>query len=350
MAPLPEPAKKADLLGLTKKREDSLKAAKQADAAKAAQRAAAEATRIREEEVEAAIEDTATWLPAALQPSRAPPARTEPAPTLSEIGGSSFSFGSLLEESCEGQGPWENPADAWKEGRLDTPNDEQSIDDELAAAEAKVAELRRLKAIRATGGEGKAAPKPPAAQRNNEAEDRARIRTPTLAAAPPSSNGGGGSLWGSFDEQAMEAGFKDAVSEWRGEPEAEKAAAQQRGPPKYGGSLWGDYDEGANEAGFKDAVSEWRGDPEEKGAEPTNEAGQQALTREKRSCWQCYKLHWSDVSLTEEGHLDKLFCGQKCLGKFQGKEKEKAAKKKASEDKAACERVTLAAAAAAASP
>ena len=60
-----------------------------------------------------------------------------------------------------------------------------------------------------------------------------------------------------------------------------------------------------------------------------------SASREKRSCWQCYKLHWSDASLTAEGHEDKVFCSTKCLTKFQDKEAAKEAKKKAIADKVA---------------
>ena len=105
----------------------------------------------------------------------------------------------------------------------------------------------------------------------------------------------------------------------------------------YGGALWGTYDESANENSFKEAIQEWRGEPAKLPADQTTEVGEQAeiaAPKEKRSCWQCYKLHWSDVSLSAEGHTDKVFCSPNCLGKFQEKESLKAAQKKALADKA----------------
>ena len=78
--------------------------------------------------------------------------------------------------------------------------------------------------------------------------------------------------------------------------------------------------------------------------------------REKKSCWQCYKLHFADASLFIDGankdpHIpeyaldqgytscfltftvvdckDKPFCNEKCLDNFKRKQAEKEAKKTA---------------------
>ena len=109
------------------------------------------------------------------------------------------------------------------------------------------------------------------------------------------SSAGGGSLWGTYDESAQESSFKDAVGEWRsGEGEADKEASEA---PKYGGALWGVYDEKEMEVGFKDAVQEWRGPEKEETAHSVEVEAKPMEQKEKRSCWQCYKLHWSEVTL-----------------------------------------------------
>ena len=77
-------------------------------------------------------------------------------------------------------------------------------------------------------------------------------------------------------------------------------------------------------------------EPAEPSAHSVGISAENVAERVKRSCWQCYKLHWADVSITVEGdshtvqrmmnhmnewmgstgHKDKVFCCQKCVDKF----------------------------------
>ena len=79
-----------------------------------------------------------------------------------------------------------------------------------------------------------------------------------------------------------------------------------------GGSLWGTYDEAANAASFKEAVSSWRGGGE---PEPEPEPEPELLTSPlekvaaKSSCYGCFKLFATDTGVSSNG---RAYCSDAC--------------------------------------
>jgi len=317
MPGLPKPDK-ATVLGVTQKRDDDEAAAKESSAARAAQKAADTAAELQQDVCQGKENDAAAPKMAPAAPKIIEPTKPSQAPKFSLLSGV---FSDELST-------WQNPADTWKSGGWSNPvldgDDESAIDDELAAAEAKVAELRRLKQARSdnvpaatTGSFGvgtqdgmEASPRRPVSSRLNKSEP-----------------GGGGSLWGSYNEAAENSSFQDALSEWR-------TGGTASFKNTNGGELWGAYDEREQEHSFREAVAEWRGEgdkaqPTDVGAHSVATAVQQdgMAAREKKSCWQCYKLHFADASLFIDDCKDKPFCNEKCLDNFKRKQAEKEAKK-----------------------
>eukprot|EP00656_Telonema_subtile_P050192 TRINITY_DN6439_c0_g1_i2.p1 TRINITY_DN6439_c0_g1~~TRINITY_DN6439_c0_g1_i2.p1 ORF type:complete len:367 (-),score=119.31 TRINITY_DN6439_c0_g1_i2:132-1232(-) len=243
----------------------------------------------------------------------------------------SSGFQALLQQELGG---WQNPADKPPGGAWFNPGDESAIDAELAAAEARVAELRRLKNL-------KAAPAAPvsAAGWSNPADNAGGGWS--NPADQPSNN----SLWGSFDEAAQESAFADAVLDWRGGGVGTSTGNNGGAAAgSTGGSLWGTFDEEGQKESFQQAVSGWR----DEGSTATTVASLNSVQAEgtsveavpaaKASCYQCYKLFWSDHGFTVP-KADRAgdaaitaaqpFCGEQCWVKADSKAKISDAKKAA---------------------
>lgn len=227
--------------------------------AQASLRAAALASELEEENTDFAVQ-------------REPPKPESPAPEPTVF---SNGFQALLEQELGG---WTNPADNPQGAGWVNPGDETAIDAELAAAEARVQELRRLKSLKS----GQPAPAPAPAVSGGWSN-------------PADNAPGNGSLWGTFDEAAQQSAFADAVNDWRGG--GTKASTTGAGNSSAGGALWGSFDEEAQKNSFQEAVKGWRGEAvvtEPVGSTQAESTSVGAAAPSKSSCYQCYKLFWSD--------------------------------------------------------